>query len=72
MRKTKDTGWLVSTINYVINLVVKNQGLIQKISLSMAELMEDDAAVFSDSLAKECLTFAETMEADAITFLTEV
>ncbi|PBK98412.1 hypothetical protein ARMGADRAFT_1026423 [Armillaria gallica] len=44
--KTKDTGILVSTIDYVINLAEKHQVLIQKISLSMAELMEDDTADF--------------------------
>ncbi|PBK98404.1 hypothetical protein ARMGADRAFT_1130405 [Armillaria gallica] len=71
MRKTKDAGRLVSTVDYVTNLAVKHQGLIQKISLSLGELVEDDAAVFGNSLAKECSTFAETMEADAVTFLTE-
>ncbi len=72
MRKTKDAGRLVSTIDYVINLAVKHQGLIQKISLSLRELVEDETAIFSDSLAKECSTFADNMNADVIRFLTEV
>ncbi len=46
MRKTKDAGRLVSTIDYVINLAVKHQGLIQKISLSLRELVEDETAIF--------------------------
>ncbi|PBK98428.1 hypothetical protein ARMGADRAFT_575917 [Armillaria gallica] len=72
MRKTKDAGRLVSTIDYVINLAVKHQGLIQKISLSLGELVEDETAIFSDSLAKECSAFAETTDADVIRLLTEV
>ncbi|KAK0421716.1 hypothetical protein EV421DRAFT_2043499 [Armillaria borealis] len=53
MRKTKDAGRLVSTVDYVINLAEKHQGLIQKISLSLGELVEDKTAIFSDTLAKE-------------------
>ncbi|KAK0440588.1 hypothetical protein EV421DRAFT_2036789 [Armillaria borealis] len=70
--KTKQTGLLVSTIDYVVNLSEKHQVLIQKISSSMAELMVDDAAILSDSLARECSAFAETVEVDVTNFLTEI
>ncbi|PBK59474.1 hypothetical protein ARMSODRAFT_799338 [Armillaria solidipes] len=70
--KTKDAGILVSTIDYVINLAEKHQVLIQKISLSLGELVEDETAEFSDSLAQECLIFTETMEVDVVRLLTEV